>query len=237
MAVPDRAEVIAPARPEGLPDEEVVRRVLEGEIPLFEILIRRYNQRLYRVARSIVRSASEAEDVMQEAYVRAYLHLGQFAHRARFSTWLTRIAVHEALARGRRAKRFESFDPEGPASEEAAAMPANVQDPERQAYSREMKALLEAAIDELPADYRSVFVLREIEDMSTEETAEALEVSEEVVKTRLHRGRAMLRDALCTRVGAASCAAFEFHLVRCDGVVRAVLARLQAAEPPRSAPL
>ena len=163
MAVPDRAEVIAPARPEGLPDEEVVRRVLEGEIPLFEILIRRYNQRLYRVARSIVRSASEAEDVMQEAYVRAYLHLGQFAHRARFSTWLTRIAVHEALARGRRAKRFESFDPQDPASEEAAAMPANVQDPERQAYSREMKALLEAAIDELPGDYRSVFVMREIE--------------------------------------------------------------------------
>ena len=237
MAVSDHASVLELAKPGGMPDEEVVKRVLSGEIPLFEILIRRYNQRLYRVARSIVRSESEAEDVMQEAYVRAYAHLAQFANRAKFSTWLTRIAVHEALARGRRSKRFEAFDPADPASEEVPGMLSRNEDPERQAYNREMKALLEAAIDELPADYRTVFLMRELEEMSTAETAEALEVTEEVVKTRLHRGRAMLRDALCTRVGAASASAFEFHLVRCDAVVRAVLGRLQAQpRPPQSSP-
>jgi RNA polymerase sigma-70 factor (ECF subfamily) len=236
MAASDHAAVLALAKPGGMPDEEVVQRVLSGELPLFEILIRRYNQRLYRVARSIVRSESEAEDVMQEAYVRAYAHLAQFANRARFSTWLTRIAVHEALARDRRSKRFEAFDPADPVSEEVPGMLSRNEDPERQAYNREMKALLETAIDELPADYRTVFVMRELEEMSTAETAEALEVTEEVVKTRLHRGRAMLRDALCTRVGAASASAFEFHLLRCDAVVRAVLARLQAPPPPQTMP-
>ncbi len=231
MAALNRAEVLALARPGGMPDEEVVARVLAGEQPLFEILIRRYNQRLFRVARSIVRNDGEAEDVMQETYVRAYAHLGQFAQRARFSTWLTRIAIHEALARARRAGRFEALDPGEPQGK-VSAVSAKREDPERQAYAKEIRELLEAAIDELPVDYRSVFVMRELEEMDTAETAEALEVSEEVVKTRLHRGRQMLREALCSRVGAANASAFEFHLSRCDAMVCAVLERLPAA-PPR----
>jgi len=232
MPTLDRAEVLALAQPGGMPDEEVVSRVLAGELALFEIIIRRYNQRLFRVARAILGNESEAQDVMQEAYVRAYQHLEQFAHRARFSTWLTRIAVNEALALHRRAKKFESFDPADPESAEVPAMISKTEDPERQTYGKEMKALLEAGIDELPVEYRSVFVMREIEEMSTAETAEALEVSEEVVKTRLHRGRAMLREVLCSRVGAAHASAFELHLSRCDAVVRAVFERLRTSSRP-----
>jgi RNA polymerase sigma-70 factor (ECF subfamily) len=228
MPTLDSAAVLALARPGGMPDEEVVARVLAGELALFEIIMRRYNQRLFRVARAIVGNESEAQDVMQEAYVRAYTHLEQFAHRAQFSTWLTRIAVNESLAVNRRSKKFEFFDPADPESAEVPAMVSKNADPERQAYGNEMRALLEAAIDELPVEYRAVFVMREIEEMNTAETAEALEVSEEVVKTRLHRGRAMLRDLLCARVGAAHASAFELHLSRCDAVVRAVFERLGA---------
>lgn len=216
-----------PAEWRALSDLEVVRRVLAGERPLFEILMRRYNQRLFRVARSILRDPAEAEDVMQHAYVEAYRHLDQFAGRAQFSTWLTKIAVYEALSRSRRRTRLSpppgaAFPEEDPMS----AVPSADPDPEQQAAVTEARALLEAAIRDLPEAYRSVFVLREIEALSTAETAACLDVSEEVVKTRLHRARAFLREGLLQRVGEAARTAFPFHLSRCDVVVAAVFARL-----------
>jgi len=209
-----------------LSDEEVVRLVLAGDEALFEALMRRYNQRLFRVARAVVKDDAEAEDVMQHAYVQAYAHLAQFEGRARFSTWLTRIALYEALARVRRRRRT----PEGPDPEEAAR--SRGPSPEEQMAQAEARALLESTIEGLPPAYRAVFVLRDVEGMDTAETAECLEVSADVVKTRLHRARALLREALLERAGVATASAFSFHLERCDRVVSAVLGRL-GFRPPR----
>jgi len=213
-----------------LPDEEVVARVRAGETALFEVLMRRYNQRVYRVARSILGSDTEAEDVMQEAYVRAFTHLDQFEGRALFSTWLTKIAVYEALARHRRAARFEPLESPANTGDEEPPGPrawaAEGPNPEREMFDQEIRTLLEAAIDALPADHRSVFTLREVEGLDTAETARCLDVSEDVVKTRLHRARARIREELYRRAGSTSTAAFQFHLSRCDRVVDAVFARI-----------
>ncbi len=217
--------VLERARLEGWQDEEVVARVLAGDAALFEIIMRRYNQRLYRVARAILRDDDEAEDVMQDTYVRAFQHLSQFAGRAKFSTWLTRIAVHEALGRVRRRARFQDLDPMME-SEGDHIMASNEPDPEQQASTNELNRLLEAAVLALPQSYRAVLVLRDIEGMSTTETAAALDLTEENVKVRLHRGRALLRRELFARAGAAATGAFPFPATRCDRVVKAVFARL-----------
>ncbi len=210
-----------------LSDREVVERVKAGDTALFEVLMRRYNQRVYRVARSILGNDTEAEDVMQEAYVRAYVHLEQFANRASFPTWLTKIAVYEALARARRSNRYDTIDSESELPPRDGAPPSLADhDPERRMFDLEMKTLLEAVIDSLPRDYRAVFVLREVEGLTTAEAAECLEVSEDVVKTRLHRARSLLRDELYHRTGSTSSAAFQFHLARCDRVVNAVLRKI-----------
>jgi RNA polymerase sigma-70 factor, ECF subfamily len=211
-----------------LADEEVVALILEGQTALFEVLMRRYNERVYRAARAIVRDDKEAEDVMQQAYVNAYANLRQFNAQARLSTWLTRIAINEALARVRRQGRYEPFDEGSPKVERLMAVPANHDNPERQAFSGELRALLEWAIDRLPDGAREVFVLREVEGLSTAEVADALSVSEDVVKTRFSRARAALRRDLLERTGATAPEAFRFYRPRCDRVVEVVLARISA---------
>jgi RNA polymerase sigma-70 factor, ECF subfamily len=213
---------------EPLSDEEVVTRVLAGETAMFEIVMRRHNQRLYRVARAILRNDGEAEDVMQDAYVRAYEHLSQFAGRAKFSTWLTRIAVHEALARQHSGNRYQELgsmsEREGdPMDRFASSAP----DPEQQAANSEIRSLLEEAVEKLPDAYRTIFVLRDVEDMSTTDAAEVLEITEDNVKVRLHRARALLRKSLYTRAGMERKEAFNFHAVRCDRVVKNVFERIQ----------
>jgi RNA polymerase sigma-70 factor (ECF subfamily) len=211
----------------GLPDIEVVRRIRGGEAGLFEVLMRRYNQRLYRAARSIVKDDDEAEDVMQQAYVNAFQHLDQFAERASFATWLTRIAVHEALARRRRSGRAVEFEPmEMDEGRDALASPDP--DPEEQALTGELRRALETALDCLPPMYRAVFMLREVEGLTTAETADCLETTEDVVKTRLHRARSLLQRELLARAGAGARHAFTFGGFRCDRVVGAVLAQIQA---------
>lgn len=209
-----------------LTDEQVVVEVLRGHTALFEVLMRRHNERIYRAARAIVRDEREAEDVMQQAYVNAYAHLRQFDGRARFSTWLTRIAVHEALRRVRRRPTLASLDSPGHSTVECPMPAAPSPDPERQAFSRELRALLESAIDALPDGSREVFMLRQVEGMSTGDVAETLDVTEDVVKTRLSRARAALRRDLLQRAGIASPEAFRFLRPRCDRVVAAVLARI-----------
>jgi RNA polymerase sigma-70 factor (ECF subfamily) len=210
---------------EPLSDEEVVARVLAGETAMFEIVMRRHNQRLYRVARAILRDDGEAEDVMQDAYVRAYEHLNQFAGRAKFSTWLTRIAVHEALARQRRRDRYEELsEREGDPMDRFASVTPN---PEQLTSNSELRKLLENAVEKLPDAYRVVFMLRDVEEMSTTETAYALEITEENVKVRLHRARALLRKGLYAQAGKESREAFNFHAVRCDRVVKNVFERIQ----------
>ncbi len=232
-------------------DAEIVARVVAGETELFEVLMRRHNQRLFRAARAIVRDDAEAEDVMQEAYARAFSQLAQFEGRAQWSTWVTRIAVNEALGRVRRTGRFVSADVEG--LEEAslsrkmdrgqnnaawqqvggAAAPFPT-GPEDHAAARELGGFLERALDDLPDMYRSVFVLREIEELSTAEVASCMDISEDLVKVRLHRARAALRSGLDRRVGSALRGIYDFHLSRCDRVVAAVMARIGAGRPPAS---
>jgi RNA polymerase sigma-70 factor (ECF subfamily) len=210
-------------------DEEVVRRVRAGETGLFEVVMRRYNQRLYRVARAILRDDAEAEDVTQQTYVNAYRHLDQFAGRAMFSTWLTRIAVHESLARARRRGRFDQQEAVDDSNGNTMnTLKSTGPDPERQAFAGELRALIESAIETLPEHYRSVFVMRDVEGMSTAESAECLDITEETAKTRLHRARMLLRDALFERAGLESAAAFSFEAPRCDRVVAAVFEQIEA---------
>lgn len=212
-----------------LSDEEVVRRIRAGETALFEILMRRYNQRLYRVARAILRNDSEAEDVMQQAYVNAYVHLDQFAERASFSTWLTKIAAYEALARSRRRRATEPHRITESGDDPVKDLQERAPDPEHRAYASELRMLLESAIDSVPDHHRIVFTLREIEGLSTAETAECLGISEDNVKTRLHRARTLLKIDLLARTGAATSSAFQFHLSRCNRVVAGVLERITTA--------
>lgn len=214
-------------------DEQVVAGVLAGRRELFEVLIRRYNQRLYRVVRGVLRAdEGEVEDVMQQAYVNAYLHLDQFAGRASFSTWLTKIALYEALSRARRLGRTVSLDEavENGVEDIVERMQVDTPDPERQALTGELREVLEGAIEQLPPAYRSVFMLREVEGLSTTESADILGVREEVIKTRLHRARGMLRTELFERVGASNSAAFSFEAPRCDRIVERVFAALQMLE-------
>jgi RNA polymerase sigma-70 factor, ECF subfamily len=209
-------------------DEEIVRRVLAGEGALFERIMRRYNQRLFRVVRSILGNDTEAEEVVQQAYVNAYLHLGQFKGEARFSTWLTRIAVHEASASSRRLRRFTGI---GNAEEGERPMMSTDPDPERLAASAEMSRLLERLIDALPPANRTVFVMREVEGLSTSETAECLGITPDAVKVRLHRGKAALRKEILGQAGQAATAAFPFLGARCDRMIEAVFARLDLPLP------
>lgn len=220
------AEVATSREP--LSNEEVVVRVLAGETAMFEIIMRRHNQRLYRVARAILHNAGEAEDVMQDAYVRAYEHLGQFAAKAKFSTWLTRIAVHEALARKHRGNRYQELDSMSDRERDRMDKLASLApDPERQASNTEIRSLLEEAVERLPDAYRTIFMLRDVEEMSTSDTADVLEISEENVKVRLHRARALLRKSLYALAGMERKEAFNFHAVRCDRVVKNVFERIE----------
>jgi RNA polymerase sigma-70 factor (ECF subfamily) len=219
------ADTAVETNPAGLSDEEVVRRVIEGERALFEILMRRYNRRLFRVIRSIVPNELEAEDIIQDAYVRAYQHLNQFEGRAQFSTWLTKIAIYEAYARVRRVDH-QKVDSISVLEGHGMDVKANGRDPEQQIYNAELKMVLEKAFDALPDDYRSVFMLREIEGLSTAETAQCLELTEENVKTRLHRARALLQRELYSLVGGNANMAFQFLGPRCDRIVARVLERI-----------
>ena len=179
-------------------DEEVVGRVLAGEAALFEILMRRHNQRIYRIVRGILDDDGEAEDVMQDAYVRAYQHLGQFEGRSTFVTWLTRIAMHEAFARAERFKRQTSLNDDEVLGDMKSTL-ASTDNPEQNVANRELQRVLESAILSLPPKYRTVMMVRDVEEMSTAEAAGVLEISEEAVKVRLHRAALQSVRRLCAR--------------------------------------
>jgi RNA polymerase sigma-70 factor (ECF subfamily) len=205
-----------------LDDAELVRRIRTGEPALFELVMRRYNQRLFRVLRALLRDDNEAEDVLQEAYVRAFAHLGQLERPERLASWLMHIAVHEAKARLRRRGRVVDF-------KEVAvrAVQSDAIDPEQATLGKQLQGVLASAIDALPVGYRTVFVLRDLEGLSTTEVAQSLGLSEQAVKMRLHRARVALRSGLYERVGAAALPPFSFAGERCDRMVATVLARLQ----------
>ena len=193
-------------------------------------MMRRHNRRLYRLARSIVHDDSEAEDVLQESYVRAFTHLGAFKGEASLGTWLARIVTNEALQRVRRRRPTVDIDSMSETlcgDEDGGRTPAE-EGPERAAARREVRRLIERAIDTLPVDFRIVFVMRALEQMSVEETAAALAIKPETVKTRFHRANRLLRKALSSDLNTILDDAFPFEGARCDRIVEAVLARLGA---------
>lgn len=198
-------------------DDEIIRLVLAGEKHRFEGIIRRYNQRLYRVGMSVLGDDDGTEDAMQAAYVNAYEHLSQFGHRAAFATWLTRIMLNECY-RVRRS-RARSFTPVLEDNENIIQMKT----PENVMVSKELSQVLEKAIGRLPEKYRIVFVLREMEELSIRETAEVVGIQESNVKVRLNRAKSMLRDSLGAYMKES---VYSFHLSRCDRMVQDVMARI-----------
>jgi RNA polymerase sigma-70 factor (ECF subfamily) len=218
----------APLPVEHCTDEHIVECVLRGEVLLFEVLMRRHNQRIYRAIRSILRDDSESEDVMQETYVRAFEHLAQFEGRAKLSTWLTRIAVNESIRRSAYRGKLDPLEIEDSEGEFRAMQAShnNSHSPEVNAARGELAALLEDSILALPPAYRAVIMLRDIEEMSTSETAEVLAITDTNVKVRLHRAHELLRTELMARAGASGSQAFTFPAPRCNRVVDAVFTRL-----------
>ena len=220
-----------------LSDSELARRVGAGDPVAFTVLMRKYNQALYRAARSILKDDAEAEDAVQEAYMQAYRSIGGFRGDARLSTWLMRIAVNEAIARTRkRTRRAEVIRLEGdlrPDSEapEATMDQATPEQPDQGAQRAQTRRLLEKRIDALPDAFRAVFVLRALEEMSVEETAVALGIPEATVRSRFFRARSLLREALAREIDTALENAFSFAGERCDRIVAGVLARLNKQSP------
>jgi RNA polymerase sigma-70 factor (ECF subfamily) len=213
---------VTPPPAAALPDPVLVDRVRSGEPQLFELLMRRHNTRVYRAIRSVLRDEAEIEDAMQQTYLLAYARLDAFAGEAAFSTWLTRIAVNEALGRLRRTGRSE---PVGPTGGEDAAKPD--ESPEDRAAAREAMTFLHRAIDRLPPAHRVVFMLRDVEEVSTADAADILGISAALVKVRLFRARHALRHALAEATGRALAEAFPFLAPRCDRVVAAVMPRIR----------
>jgi RNA polymerase sigma-70 factor, ECF subfamily len=232
---PSRTSPLVSADAPGLSDYSLVERVRAGDAAAFELIMRRHNRRLFRLARSVLRDAAEAEDVVQETYVRAFARLDEFRGPDGFPAWLARIAYNEALGRVRGAERVVSLhdylsDGDGDGDARRIEIMTSPQpDPERLTGYGELRRMLEDAIDALPDDFRAVFVLRAVEGMSVAETAQALAIPPETVKTRLHRARNRLQEALGARFEALVPAAFEFGGARCDRIVAAVLARIGPA--------
>lgn len=216
--------------PRVLSDAQVVARVLAGEQHLFELIMRRYNRFLFRICRGILPDQSAAEEAVQETYVRAYFSLAQFRGPSGFSSWLARIACNEALGQTRRYSRLQSLDTLSEAQFqellEATRSKSQANDPEGFAVSSETMRLIEHAIDRLPRDYRLVFMLRDIEQQTIEQTAAHLQIKPATVKTRLHRARALLQKRLSRYLDNVSNDAFPFAGKQCDRIVKAVFARL-----------
>ena len=212
-----------------LDETELVALARAGRREAFAAIMTRGNQRLFRIARGVVRDDAEAEDVLQEAYVRAFTHLESFRGDSSLSTWLSRIAINEALGRLRRERPGVELSslPEGTLEAQVIRFPiAPTEDPEKSMAQRQIQHVVEAAIDELPEPFRLVFITRMVEGMSVEDTAELLALKPETVKTRLHRARAMLRDNVERKIGPVVMDAFPFAGRRCAAFTDAVLARL-----------
>lgn len=211
-------------------DEDVITRVMNGEKSAYELIMRKYNQRLFRIARSYITNEDEIEDVIQEAYIKAYEQMPRFEKRSSFSTWLFRIVINEALARVKQQKRFTSISYDLPNNAgNVRELPIELQAKETpigKLMNTELKDILEKAVDCLPDKYRSVFVMREVEGMSVAETSESLRITETNVKVRLNRAKEMLQETIGGFYHDAG--VFHFNLVRCDRIVNNVLQRLDA---------
>lgn len=226
------AETFSSAKPGPSTDTELAARILRGDRTAFEPLMRRHNQLLYRLARSILKDDADAEDAVQEAWISAFTHFDKFRGDAALSTWLARIAVNESYGRLRRRKRnaevvtLDSVRADTPSTEVTDMADDRTEAPDAAALRTELRAMLESRIDALPEQFRTVFVLRDVQELSVEETAACLDIPEATVRSRAFRARALLREALAHDVDAATVRAFGFAGVRCDRIVTNVLRRL-----------
>ena len=216
-----------------LDDASLAARVQAGDPAAFELLMRRHNRRLYRLARSMLRNAADAEDALQDAYLAAYQNIGAFRGEASLATWLSRVVVNQCLARLRRQARRDNIVPMvamgGLDEQEASPMPADDKDsPDRALIRAELRAVLERKLDELPEAFRTVFVLRSVEELSVEETARTLDLPEATVRSRHFRARSMLRESLAMDIDVAERDVFSFDGERCDRIVANVLRKLDA---------
>jgi RNA polymerase sigma-70 factor (ECF subfamily) len=214
-----------------MPDT-LAARIAAGDHAAFESLMRSHNGRLFRIARAILRDDAEAEDALQDAYLDAYRRISDFRGDAQLATWLTRIVINHALMRVRRQRRHRSVVPfDGARTSSGELLAAGIEDPAAEsptdvAMRGEVRRLLERRIDELPGAFRTVFVMREVEDMTVEETAAALGIPAATVRSRLFRARGLLRAALAQDVDAATVEVFGFAGERCDRIVARVLERI-----------
>lgn len=237
---PDRSASADGGFSSGVDDSVLVERVRDGDRAAFELIMRRHNQRLYRLARGILRNGAEAEDTVQETYLRCFEKLGDFIGPAGFPAWLGQIVVNEALGRLRKQGRVISLDDYAARSDGrhrqagvpqqegyGAAMKSQDPDPERLAASGELRRLIERAVDALPEDFRTVFILRAVESLSVAETADYLAIRPETVKTRFHRARKQIQATLGSELDALMPSVFGFAGDRCDRIVAGVLQRLR----------
>jgi len=221
----------------GARDSELLERARQGDAGAFDMLIRRHDKHLYRIARSVLADDQEAEDAVQETLVRAFTGLRDFRGAASLRTWLTRIVLNEAIRRRRRRPSMVDLDALHAAQERtrrpihSSALTARERDPERAAAQSQIRRILEKAIDGLPAAFRIVFVMRDVEEFSTADTANLLGIQEETVKTRLHRARRMLRESLGEQLAAALKDVFPFERPRCDALVDRLLGQVGLSRP------
>jgi len=214
-------------------DTELVSGTARGDHVAFEALMRRYNGKLFRVARAILKDDAEAEDALQDAYLEVYRHIADFRGDSQLGTWLTRIVINTALMRLRRQKRDRVVVPFGDRQQDAQDQDGSdledrkMESPPAATLRAELRRILERRIDELPIAFRTVFVMREVEDMSVQEAAECLAITPATVRTRLFRARALLRQSLEQDIGSATMDVFGFAGARCDRIVAGVLARLE----------
>ena len=214
-------------------DEELLARLRAGDPAAFELLMRRHNRRLYRMARSLLGDAGDAEDAVQEAYIAGFRALADFRGEASLATWLSRIVVNECMTRLRRQARRDNIVPivaadalpleEGEAMQNQEDPSARPEPPDRLLWRAEMRALLERRIDQLPGPFRVVFVMRAVEELSVEETAQALGIPEATVRSRLFRARSLLREAIAQDLDLAQGDVFDFDGERCDRIVAQTL--------------
>jgi RNA polymerase sigma-70 factor, ECF subfamily len=217
-------------QPERPTETELVARILAGDLRAFEVLMRIHNRTLYRTARAILRDDAEAQDAVQEGYLQAYRALGTFRGESKLSTWLIRIVANEALMRRRRNARAAALITMDGTAQPEEACESGQPGPEHEAGCAEMRRLLEARIDALPAEYRAVFVLRALEELTVEETAAALGIPNATVRTRYFRARGLLRAAMESHVDRTLQDSFAFAGTRCDRIVRDVLFRLRCTD-------
>lgn len=212
---------------DNIPDHEIISKIGQGEKNLYALIVRRYNQRLYRIAMSIVNDEREAEDIMQAAYINAYENLGKFAFKASFSTWLTRILINESLLRLKIRAKSINMNEASMDMEFYQQHKIEVKTPVTELLNLELKVALEEAIRRLPEKYRTVFIMREIENMNTAETQACLDISEVNVKVRLNRAKVMLKNSLSRLYKKEDI--LQFHLTRCKGMVLQVMKQIEAS--------